>query len=356
MTESYGACLQAISLLEAIGRQRDASSPAAATPAARACANDADAALTPGGPTFPNGRGAVILDVCCGRGMTGVLLSYLLPEATIVLFDSNGGMDLRHVAARPNVRFRQLDIFAAEALQLMEEAAAGIAAESTATATAAAALDGSTASGGTGAATACVAIGTHLCGALSPRLIDVALRIPSIHGLILSPCCLRGALGSNISRTARRAAKSRAKVLKVDGEGGGDEGGGRGAPPAFAATARGTTARTPFWWRRSPRYVAVSWGWPLGSAASIYLPIHLSIRRPWAASSVAAETRRPKEPSAHHATRRIRWEEELLVDDHPRRAPRVQRLRRGRRRCACYTMQRYCRRPTPSLLSGRRRR
>ena len=57
--------------------------------------------------------------------MTGVLLSYLLPEASIVLFDSNGGMDMAHVAARPNVRFRQLDVFAADALAIISEAAAG---------------------------------------------------------------------------------------------------------------------------------------------------------------------------------------------------------------------------------------
>ena len=52
---------------------------------------------------------------------------------------------------------------------------------------------------------AVVAIGTHLCGALSPRLIDVTLRLPAIHALILSPCCLKGSLGASIARVAKEA-------------------------------------------------------------------------------------------------------------------------------------------------------
>lgn len=136
-----------------------------------------------------SGRGAVILDVCCGRGLTGLLLSYLLPEARIVLFDSNGAMDLRHVAARPNVSFVQIDLFSAEAEGALSRAAAG---------------------GG-----ACVAIGTHLCGALSPRLIDLSLRLAAINALVLSPCCLRGSLGAKVTRTARAAATAPTPALHI---------------------------------------------------------------------------------------------------------------------------------------------
>ena len=56
--------------------------------------------------------------VCAaGKGLFAVLLSFLLPNATIGLFDANGAMDLRHVAERPQLRFRQIDLFAAEALE-----------------------------------------------------------------------------------------------------------------------------------------------------------------------------------------------------------------------------------------------
>ena len=38
---------------------------------------------------------------------------------------------------------------------------------------------------------ACVWVGTHLCGSLSPRLIDLFARIDALDGLVLCPCCLR---------------------------------------------------------------------------------------------------------------------------------------------------------------------
>ena len=60
VSESYGACLQAIALLVDIGRKGMAESAKGAL--------DDEAVLA---TCFPRGRGAVILDVCCGRGMTG---------------------------------------------------------------------------------------------------------------------------------------------------------------------------------------------------------------------------------------------------------------------------------------------
>lgn len=137
------------------------------------------------------GEGLVVLDVCSGKGLTAVLLSFLLPAARVVLFDSNGAMDLAHVAARRTLAFRQLDLFAADACNALRDAAEA-----------------------EGARVA-IAIGTHLCGALSPRLLDLALRVPSIHGLVLSPCCLRGALGAKIGK-AGKMRKLDPYVILVD--------------------------------------------------------------------------------------------------------------------------------------------
>ena len=153
ISEAYGAAAKAIRLLE---QQSD-------------------------GTNAAGGAGCTILDVCCGKGLTGVLLSFLLPQARILLFDSNGAMDLSHLTARANVTFQQLDIFAAGAMAEIRTAIVQTEPK------------------------AVVAIGTHLCGALSPRLIDVTLRLPAIHALILSPCCLKGSLGASIARVAKEA-------------------------------------------------------------------------------------------------------------------------------------------------------
>ena len=45
----------------------------------------------------------------------------------------------------------------------------------------------------------------HLCGALSPRLIDLAFGLDEVDGLVLCPCCVKGGLGG----ACRRAAKER---------------------------------------------------------------------------------------------------------------------------------------------------
>ena len=145
-----------------------------------ACARELLVAPQAAGRVGVDGRGVVFLDVCSGRGLTAVLLSFILPGARVVLFDANGAMDLAHVASRPQLRFCHLDLFGASASGALRQAAEA---------------EG---------ATVAIALGTHLCGALSPRLIDLCVRVPSIHGLVLSPCCLRGALGARISQAAKR--------------------------------------------------------------------------------------------------------------------------------------------------------
>ncbi len=61
------------------------------------------------------------------------------------MLDANGDMNLAHVRARPNLSF------SAEAARRVEEAAGG--------------------------AETLVLVGVHLCGALSPRLVDLFLGV-----------------------------------------------------------------------------------------------------------------------------------------------------------------------------------
>mmetsp|Transcript_10353 Transcript_10353/g.30894 ORF Transcript_10353/g.30894 Transcript_10353/m.30894 type:complete len:156 (+) Transcript_10353:238-705(+) len=95
------------------------------------------------------GEGMVVFDVCSGKGLGATLLSFLLPRGRVVMLDSNGGMDLSHLRARPNLSFRHVDLFSADTPAVLREEAAG--------------------------ASYVVAVGMHLCGALSPRLIDLAV-------------------------------------------------------------------------------------------------------------------------------------------------------------------------------------
>ena len=71
------------------------------------------------------GRGVTVLDVCSGKGVVGHLLSRLLPEARVVMFDACRDLDLRHVVGRPNLGFVELDLFSAEAAPTLHEAALG---------------------------------------------------------------------------------------------------------------------------------------------------------------------------------------------------------------------------------------
>ena len=78
-------------------------------------------------------------------------MSVALPAATLVGLDKMdaGQMDLSHLRGRENVRFHALDIFSDAFGALLAREARG-------------------------AQMACM-VGTHLCGALSPRLLEVGL-------------------------------------------------------------------------------------------------------------------------------------------------------------------------------------
>ncbi|KAJ1637321.1 hypothetical protein T492DRAFT_555482, partial [Pavlovales sp. CCMP2436] len=112
-----------------------------------------------------DGAGSVLFDVCSGKGVASLVLAYALPSARIVMVDSDEGMNLSYVRMRQNLSFHQLDVFKPRFEQLLASEAAG-------------------------ADWACV-IGTHLCGALSPRLIGAYVGAGAVLDvLLLSPCCL----------------------------------------------------------------------------------------------------------------------------------------------------------------------
>jgi hypothetical protein len=104
LTEAYSVADKVVAAMAQLKKQdqgvANVASPAVA-PAAAAAA--AAGAMT--------GEGFVILDVCSGRGLQAVLLSFMLPLARVVMLDADGGMDLSHVAARPNLTFVPIDLF-----------------------------------------------------------------------------------------------------------------------------------------------------------------------------------------------------------------------------------------------------
>ncbi|KAJ1480699.1 hypothetical protein T484DRAFT_1956019 [Baffinella frigidus] len=139
------------------------------------------------GHVCEDGRGLTILDMCSGKGMTASLLALMLPAAKVTMFDCNGEMGLEHVAAIPNLDFRCFDVFSPDASDILAEAA--------------------------GDASAAIVIGTHLCGALSPRLIDIFACTPRLDGLALCPCCLKGSIRGSIMQAARARGVKPYQVL-----------------------------------------------------------------------------------------------------------------------------------------------
>ena len=165
-----------------------------------------------------DGRGVVVVDVCSGKGFAATLLSFLLPRgARVLMADANGDMELSHVAARPNVSFAHVDVFAPSCLTAIR-----------------AALDASqrdlddqddgqdrppegcstgsaprprSSSSSSSVVSECVLVGVHLCEASRQRLLDLAVGLaPRCRGLVLCPCCLRGALGRDASAPPGKAA------------------------------------------------------------------------------------------------------------------------------------------------------
>ena len=142
------------------------------------------------------GRGVTLLDVCSGKGVGAHLLSRILPESQVVMLDNNADMDLSHVCHRPNLQFVELDLFSREAGSVLRALGAG-----------ARAGDDDAERG------CCIAVGMHLCGALSPRLLALASHVDSIDAFAVCPCCLKGSIGDHVKRVARSSGVPNYDVL-----------------------------------------------------------------------------------------------------------------------------------------------
>ena len=161
-----------------------------------------------------SGAGVTIFDACSGRGVVGVLLGYFFPAARVVMLDANGSMDLSHVAAKANVRFAHCDLYGDSAVRAIRETIEDEDREDAVSseeegekddARDASAKENRGRKNKKTRRRFRVLLGMHLCGALSPRLIDLAFGLDEVDGLVLCPCCVRGGLGGD----CRRAAKAR---------------------------------------------------------------------------------------------------------------------------------------------------
>lgn len=109
--------------------------------------------------------GLTVLDVCSGKGITSVLLALLLPCCSVTMIDFNGNINRDHLKspACANVSFVHMDIYTDSFQQYL----AGVRAEMGVT-------------GGDvlpeSPPALCAVLGTHLCGHLSTRLVNVFMR------------------------------------------------------------------------------------------------------------------------------------------------------------------------------------
>lgn len=118
--------------------------------------------------TAQNNDGVVVIDACCGKGFGSLVLAQMMPDSIVHAVDSNTHMDLSHFREQMNIRFHEVDLFSAKAVELTTSAAAE------------ARTRGSPV----------LFVGTHLCGALSPRVIELFLGVVGPAALVLAPCCL----------------------------------------------------------------------------------------------------------------------------------------------------------------------
>ena len=190
-------------------------SPAGA--AATSAAATSAAAPRPAAPS-------AVVDLCCGKGFLSLILALEYPHLPVLAVDSNAKIKTEHFDQLPNLTFVLADVtkagfaemltvelnaaLAARAVAEEEEAAATTAAATatTAAATATTATMTMTARNATEVAAtkvaatevaateaaplSCVAVGMHLCGALSPCAIDLFAATPCLSSLVLVPCCL----------------------------------------------------------------------------------------------------------------------------------------------------------------------
>ncbi|EKX37455.1 hypothetical protein GUITHDRAFT_116419 [Guillardia theta CCMP2712] len=132
------------------------------------------------------GDQVVMLDVCSGKGFTGLLLSLEFPRASVYLLDANGNMNMSHCSSQDNLSFLHFDLFSSRAAEVLVDIA--------------------------GMKTV-IAVGMHLCGSLSPRLIDLFAFLPAAKALVLCPCCLRGYLGKTVKAAAKESGRGYDETL-----------------------------------------------------------------------------------------------------------------------------------------------
>jgi hypothetical protein len=124
----------------------------------------------------------VLVDCCCGTGLTSVLLSAAFPQARVVGIDILSPRSITHFSSQ-KASVRRVDLFAAD--QMLQEL--------------------------TGDGSAAVLIGMHLCGFLSTKCVELFCSLGrKCLGVVLSPCCLpkntmamQSGLGDLVSRAKR---------------------------------------------------------------------------------------------------------------------------------------------------------
>lgn len=163
--------------------------------------------------------GPVIFDACSGKGVTACLLSFWFPTAKIVMMDSNGAMDLSHVRALPNrnVVFRHVDLYGASVVEVIRKETNAVFGDAFGEKKRTDLHTAGDAAGDEKRETrkkrVAILAGTHLCGALSPRLIDLCFGLDEVDGMILCPCCIKGQLGGDCMRAAKTRGVSAYVVL-----------------------------------------------------------------------------------------------------------------------------------------------
>ena len=121
-------------------------------------------------PTTYAGEPRLIIDLCCGKGLLSMILSYEWPCCHVVMIDNNPKMNMAHVDTRAQLTYHASDLHSDACAHMLSR-------------TLAAAREADPRA-------CCVAVGVHLCGHLSPRAIHLFGSNPTLDTLLLVPCCL----------------------------------------------------------------------------------------------------------------------------------------------------------------------
>jgi hypothetical protein len=170
------------------------------------------------GTAVNDGQGLVIIDMCSGKGLGSALLSAVFPKASVHMIDNNHTMNVPFLQSSHSskIHFHCCDVHEHE----MEERLRTITAAGACSVCAESNSDGDTGVGSrdgaavfrgeyctapveTSSKTTAVMVGTHLCGELSVRLIELFERTQTISALVLAPCCQMGKRDARTKKLAR---------------------------------------------------------------------------------------------------------------------------------------------------------